>query len=84
MSEDNIFTEAKDETLSFMNEVTGDVHKMFKNKNPYNQRKVSKQEITNAYLSMTQQDKITLIGKYGRDAQDYFAELDMEINSGSF
>ena len=82
MSDDNLFTEAKDEALSFMNEVAGDVAKQFKGKTPYNQRKVTKQEITNSYLTLTPEDKMNLIGKYGRDAQDYFAELDLEIGNG--
>ena len=82
MADDNFFTEIKDETLAFMDEVSGDIRKMFKGKNPYNTRKVSKQEITNAFLTLTPENKMNLIGKYGRDAQDYFAELDLEIGNG--
>uniref|UniRef100_A0A6H1ZFQ2 Uncharacterized protein n=1 Tax=viral metagenome TaxID=1070528 RepID=A0A6H1ZFQ2_9ZZZZ len=81
MSDDNLFTEAKDEALFFMNEVAGDVAKQFKGKNPYNQIKATKQEITNAYMSLGPESKMQLIGKYGRDAQDYFQEIEMEIGN---
>ena len=77
MAEDNLFTEAKDEALGFMNEVAGDVGKMFGNKIPYNQEPVSKQELTNALFSLTQEQRFQLIAKYGRDAQEYFAELEL-------
>ena len=77
MAEDNLFTEAKDEALSFMNEVAGDVGKMFKSKIPYNQEPVSRQELTNTLFGLTENQRFQLISKYGRVAQDYFAELEL-------
>ena len=82
MSDDNLFTEAKDEALSFMNEVAGDVAKQFKGKNLYNQERAKKQDIINGYLGLTPQRRDEFVAKYGRDAQDYFAELDLEIGNG--